>query len=159
MADISTRAEGNHLVLEATIAAPRAAVWRCWTEAALLPDWFAPKPWTVSDASLDIRPGGVGRFTMCGPEGERFPSAWVYLEVRHGERLIGTDAYAEPWVPSAKPFMTLDLALADAAGGGTHYLARALHWSETDREEHEKMGFHEGWTTCTRQLEELARTL
>jgi uncharacterized protein YndB with AHSA1/START domain len=37
-------------------------------------------------------------------------------------------------------------------GKKTKYTARALHWTQKDREEHEKMGFHEGWGTAADQL-------
>lgn len=33
----------------------------------------------------------------------------------------------------------------EAPGGKTRYTARVRHWSVTDREAHERMGFHEGW--------------
>jgi uncharacterized protein YndB with AHSA1/START domain len=36
--------------------------------------------------------------------------------------------------------------------GKTRYTARACHWTEADREEHEKMGFHVGWAMCAEQL-------
>jgi uncharacterized protein YndB with AHSA1/START domain len=45
------------------------------------------------------------------------------------------------------------------AGGGTLYRASAKHWSAADHEEHEKMGFHEGWGKAADQLEALAKTL
>lgn len=37
-------------------------------------------------------------------------------------------------------------------GGKTRYTARVHHWSIADRGEHEKMGFHQDWATCTEQL-------
>jgi len=33
------------------------------------------------------------------------------------------------------------------------------HWTEADREAHEKMGFVEGWARCADQLTELAGQL
>ena len=56
---------------------------------------------------------------------------------------FATDAYTRSWEPSAKPFMTLILTFEDLGGGKTRYTARARHWSEADREAHEKMGFAE----------------
>ena len=35
------------LVLSMVLDAPRASVYRCWTEAELLKQWFAPKPWST----------------------------------------------------------------------------------------------------------------
>ena len=34
---------------------PPALIWRCWTEPALLCQWFCPKPWGVSEAVIDLR--------------------------------------------------------------------------------------------------------
>jgi uncharacterized protein YndB with AHSA1/START domain len=54
--------------------------------------------------------------------------------------------------------MTAEITLEDE-GGKTRYTARVLHWSYADREQHEKMGFHEGWGQCIQQLGEVASKL
>lgn len=148
----------RELVLDRLLDAPRAKIWRAWTEPEQVKKWFAPRPWMVSRAELDVRPGGSSLIVMRGPEGQEFPGRGVYLEVVENERLVFTDAYVSAWVPSEKPFFTGVITLADE-GGKTRYIARALHWTVADREEHERMGFHEGWGKCSEQLEELARTL
>jgi uncharacterized protein YndB with AHSA1/START domain len=160
MTDIARDAPANdrELVLSRLLRAPRAAVWRCWTEPELVKRWFAPLPWTTPDAALDVRPGGASRIVMRSPEGQDFPNPGVFLEVVPGERLVVTDAYTSAWVPSERPFMTAILTFADEAGG-TRYVARARHWTAEARAEHEAMGFHEGWGQCADQLEALARTL
>lgn len=96
---------------------------------------------------------------MRSPEGQEMPNAGVYLEVVPNERLVFTDAFSQAWEPSAKPFMTGVLTFADARAGKTRYVATVRHWSVADREAHEKMGFHEGWTICAHQLEALAGKL
>lgn len=150
--------DARDLVLTRLMQAPRAAIWRGWTEPDLLKRWFAPAPWTTPEAELDLRPGGASRIVMRSPEGQDFPNRGVFLEVVPQERLVVTDAYTSAWVPSAEPFFTLILTLADEAGG-TRYGARARHWTEEARARHEAMGFHEGWGRCAAQLEALARTL
>lgn len=147
------------LALERRLDAPRMAIWRCWTEPALIEQWFCPKPWFVSDVRSDLRPGGAIAMVMNGPNGERFPNQGVYLELEVGHRLVTTDAFTSAWQPSAKAFMVAEITLRDAPGGGTEYRAVARHWSEADRQQHEAMGFHEGWGKATEQLEALARTL
>ena len=151
----------NHhdLVITRDIAAPPASLFRCWTEPGLIKQWFAPKPWSVSHAETDLRPGGASLVVMRDPDGQEFPNPAVYLEVVPNERIVVTDAYTSAWEPSAKPFMTLILSFEDMGGGITCYTARARHWSAADREAHEKMGFVEGWGKCTDQLVELAATL
>ena len=158
-AESDSNADTNRdLVLTRLIPVPRPALWRCWTETALLTQWFTPHPWTTVRADLDVRPGGACCVTMRSPEGEEFPNPGVYLEVAPRERLVMTDAYVSAWEPSEKPFMTSIITFADEAGG-TRYTARARHWTVADRQAHEEMGFHDGWGKAADQLQQLAATL
>ncbi|MDZ7892123.1 MAG: SRPBCC domain-containing protein [Rhodoferax sp.] len=132
------------LLLERTLAAPRAAVWRCWTEPELLCQWFCPKPWGVSHAELELFPGGRFFTHMVGPNGEQVPNPGVFLKVDAGRQLVFTDAFVSAWVPSAKPFMVGDITFADSADGGPHYIARALHWTESDQKRTRRWAFMKG---------------
>ena len=134
-------------------------LFRCWTEPALIVQWFTPPPWVTSHAEIDLRPGGSSVITMRGPDGTEMPNHGVYLEVVPNQRLVMTDAYTRAWVPSEKPFRTIDLRFEDLGNGTTRYTATCRHWTQADREAHEKMGFHQGWGVATDQLAALARTL
>ncbi|MEO0679860.1 MAG: SRPBCC family protein [Pseudomonadota bacterium] len=149
----------RRLEIDRVLDAPRAAVWRCFTDAEALPRWFAPRPWTTRDVSLDVRPGGRMRLTMVSPEGEAMPNEGVCLAVEDGRRLVTSDAYVEGWLPTEQPFMTLEVLLDDAGPDRTRYLAIVRHWRKEDREAHEAMGFHEGWNLCADQLEATAREI
>jgi uncharacterized protein YndB with AHSA1/START domain len=148
----------RELVLTRLIDAPRELVYRAWTDAELLKQWFAPKPYTTPHAVLDVRPGGSNLIVMAGPDGTEMPNPGVYLEVVPNERLVFTDAYTEAWQPSQKPFMTVILTFEDE-DGKTRYTARVRHWTLEDKETHEKMGFHQGWGICADQLTELVMGL
>lgn len=148
----------RELVLTRVIDAPREKVFRAWTDPALLKQWFAPLPYTTSEAEMDVRPGGANRIVMRDPQGNEMPNRGVYLEVVENERLVFTDAYTKAWEPSEKPFITVILTFEDQ-GGKTKYTARVRHWSVADREAHEKMGFEKGWGQCTDQLAELVGKL
>lgn len=150
--------DDRELVLTRLIDAPRAQIYRAWTDPELLRQWFAPQPWTTPFARTDVRVGGASEITMRSPEGNEFANSGVYLEVVPNERLVFTDAYTSAWEPSAKPFMTVVLTFADE-GGKTRYTARARHWTVADCEAHAKMGFHDGWGRCTDQLEALVAKL
>lgn len=154
MTDTAAIAE-RELVLTRLIAAPRAKLWRAWTEPELLKQWFAPLPFTTPVVELDLTPGGRCLVVMRDPEGRDWPNPGVYLDVVENERLVFTDAFVSAWEPSAKPFMTAIVTFADE-NGGTRYTARVLHWTVADREEHERMGFHQGWGQCADQLAALA---
>jgi uncharacterized protein YndB with AHSA1/START domain len=152
-------AAAHDLVLELTLDAPREKLYRCWTEPELLKQWFAPKPWTTCKADIDVRPGGASNITMRSPEGQEFPNAGVYLDVVANEKLVFTDAFTAGWRPAGKPFFVAEVTFTDIGGGRTGYRAVARHWNEESKQQHEAMGFHEGWKQCALQLEQLAKTL
>lgn len=144
----------RELLISRVINAPPEKVFRAWTEPELLMQWFTPAPWQTVKAEVDLRPGGANLIVMRGPDGQEFPNRGVYLEVIKNRKLVFTDAYVKAWEPSAKPFFTVVLTFEDM-GGKTKYTARLYHWTEADRETHEKMGFREGWGKATNQLEAL----
>lgn len=146
------------LVLERIVDVPPELVWAAWTKPEHLKEWFTPRPWTVSEVELDVRPGGIFRTVMCSPEGKEFPNVGIYLEVVPNKRLVFTDALLPGYRPAPNPFMTAIVTL-EAHGKGTRYVATALHRDEAAREQHEKMGFHDGWGKALDQLVALAKTL
>ncbi|WIY53965.1 SRPBCC family protein [Devosia sp. YIM 151766] len=146
------------LVLTRLIDAAPEAVYRCWTDPALLRQWFAPKPWTTPRADLDVRPGGASNVVMADENGTEYPSPGQYLELVPNRKLVFTDAFTGDWMPSEKPFFTCVLTF-EPENGKTRYTAIARHWNAQDREAHEKMGFHEGWGLCAAQMEEVAKRL
>ena len=146
------------LMLTRLIDAPCDKLFRCWTEPALIVQWFTPPPWKTIHAETDVRAGGASYIVMQGPDGTEMPNRGVYLEVVPNEKIVATDAYTSAWVPSGKAFFTMVLTFEDE-GGKTRYTARALHWTAEDCKSHEAMGFHEGWGVCTDQLAALAATL
>lgn len=149
----------HELVLERVLDAPREKIWRCWTEKRLLEQWFCPKPWSVSDARIELKPGGEFFTRMKGPEGQEVDNPGVFLDIVDNERLVFTDAFQPGWTPSGRPFMVAVVRFEDVGEGKTRYRARAMHWTEEVRKQHEDMGFHEGWGKAADQLESLARSL
>jgi uncharacterized protein YndB with AHSA1/START domain len=148
----------NELVLTRLIDAPPEKVFRCWTDPALLKQWFAPAPFTTPVAEIDMRVGGASRIVMRSPDGQEIPCPGVYLEIVPNRKLVFTDAYVREWVPSGKPFMTAIITFDDE-GGKTRYTARARHWTKEDCDTHVQMGFHQGWGQCADQLAALAKTI
>ena len=150
----------NELVLTRLIDAPRAKLFRCWTDPTLLKQWFAPKPYTTPVADVDLRIGGASWIVMRSPEGQEIPCPGTYLEIVPDKKLVFTDAYTGDWMPKAdgKPFMTVIITFEDE-GERTRYTARVRHWTKQDYDTHVQMGFHQGWGQCADQLAALAKSI
>jgi uncharacterized protein YndB with AHSA1/START domain len=156
------------LVLERTIDAPVDLVWKAYTNPEHLKQWFAPRPYEITECELDLKPGGIFRIRMQGPDGfdTGHGNAGCVLEVVEGKKLAWTSALGPSFRPAQMAAegceslpMTAIITFADAGGGKTAYKAVALHATEADRERHEQMGFHEGWGTVAGQLEQFAKSL
>jgi len=149
------------LVVTRDIAAPVEVMWRCWTEADLLKRWYCPRPWQVTEADLDPRPGGRSNMVMQGPDGTRIDLRGSYLEVVPYRRLVFTDAYTEGFRPVPDSFMTGFVRFEPAADGMENSRTRvtwgARHMTAEAAEKHREMGFEPGWNAALDQLDELAR--
>jgi uncharacterized protein YndB with AHSA1/START domain len=156
---MSAETQTLELKIERVLNARADAIYRCWTEPALIVQWFTPRPYETIHAEIDVRPGGGSYIVMRAPDGTEIPNRGVYLEAVPGKRLVFTDAYTAGWVPTAKPFFTGIIELEDLGDGRTRYTARARHWRSEDAEAHAQMGFEPGWNAAADQLEALAATL
>lgn len=158
MEPASTPISERQLTLTREVNVSREDLYRGWTDPAMMKKWFAPLPYTVAEAELDVRPGGRCKVVMQAPDGTLMPGDGVYLEVQAPERLVFTDAYTAGWEPNENLFMTTIIQLDDLGGGKTRYTATVRHWSAEKKQQHEAMGFHEGWGQCLDQLVELIQT-
>ena len=89
----------RELVLERVLNAPREKLYRCWTEPALVVQWFTPPPFKTIKAVMDVRAGGASCITMQAPDGTEIPNPGIYLEVVPNEKLVFTDAFSSAWAP------------------------------------------------------------
>jgi uncharacterized protein YndB with AHSA1/START domain len=140
--------DSNELSVTRFIAAPPEKVWQVMAERQ--EEWWCPVPWHAKVDRQDRRPGGVCDMTFHGPDGEAMPQNGIYLAYEEGRRFATTDAVTGDLQPSG-PFM-IGIWEIEPEGSGTRYTARARHWRDEDRAEHEAMGFIEGWEACAAQL-------
>ena len=59
------------LVITKLIDAPRDKLFRCWTEAELITQWFTPKPWSTRRAETDPRAGGPSVVALADHDGNQ----------------------------------------------------------------------------------------
>lgn len=150
----------RELAIARRIAAPADKLFRCWTDAELIPEWFCPKPWVAEVLEMDVRPGGAQSLMMRGPDGASHPSGGVYLEIVPGRKLVFTSALSKGWRPVADEMAFVgEVSFEPQADGRTLYVARAMHWTAEAAQAHREMGFEGGWGMAAEQMAETARRL
>ena len=83
----SAGAADREMAFTRVFDAPRELVWQAWTDPAHVGAWWGPRGFTTTTHEMDVRPGGVWRFVMHGPDGTDYPNKIVYTEVVRPERL------------------------------------------------------------------------
>ena len=78
----------REIVMSRVFDAPRALVFRMWTEPEHLAKWFGPKGFTCTFHEANVRVGGRWRFDMHAPNGTIYPNRIEYLEIVPNERLV-----------------------------------------------------------------------
>ena len=142
------------LTLERVIRAPRAVVWRAWTDPRRLEQWWVPAPTVARVDRLEARPGGalVTRMSDDGVEFVPHMDA-SFLVVDELERLVFTNAIDSRWRPAhPEPIaMVAEILLADHPVG-TDYRVVLRHGDPAAGARHEEIGFFDGWSSVTGQL-------
>jgi uncharacterized protein YndB with AHSA1/START domain len=76
------------IVVTRVFDAPRNLVFDAWTDSRHVGNWYGPRGFTLTTYEMDVRPGGVWRFTMHGPDGVDYPNKITYIEIAKPERLV-----------------------------------------------------------------------
>ena len=61
----------HELVITRVFDAPRALVFKCWTDPQHASMWWGPQGFTLEACQMDVRVGGAWRMGMRSPEGSR----------------------------------------------------------------------------------------
>jgi uncharacterized protein YndB with AHSA1/START domain len=111
-------AQSQPLVISRVFPAPRELVFRAWSSAEHLKRWFCPAAYTVPDARVEFRVGGVFEVCMRSPQGQDHWSRGRYEEiVPHSRLVIDMQVFAEPNRPLVRAYTVV--RFAEELGGGT----------------------------------------
>jgi uncharacterized protein YndB with AHSA1/START domain len=98
--------------------APRAIVFRAFSDPAILARWWGPQGSTNTFHEFDLRTGGRWRFVMHGPDGRDYQMDKTFVDVAPPERIVLRHEQ-----PMHSFFMTI---LLEEEGGGTRVTWRML---------------------------------
>jgi len=78
----------REIVITRVFDAPRELVFEAWTNPKHVAQWWWPKGFSTTVQEMDVRPGGIWRLVMRGPDGKDYNNKIVFIEVVKPERLV-----------------------------------------------------------------------
>jgi uncharacterized protein YndB with AHSA1/START domain len=126
----TTATSDRELVFNRRFDAPPELVFEAWTDPNHLAHWWGPHGFTTTIQALDLKPGGVWRLTMRGPDGRDYNNRIVFLEVVKPERLV----YQHEPEPGSEPVSFQTTVTFAARGSQTELTMRMLFPSAAVRD-------------------------
>lgn len=153
--------ERRELTVERNVALPAQLVWEGWTEPKHITKWWGPKGWTTTVYEMEVRPGGVWRYSLKADDNnsEVAYCKAVYDEVEVPHKLVYTDTFADSeWnmVADSEMYTTV---LFDENSGGTRISIVTRFATSEQLDNAEAMGMIEGFTDAYDRLEEYLENL
>ena len=142
----------REIVFTRAFDAPRRMVWEAWTDPKQLVLWWGPRGFTTTIEEMDVRPGGVWKLVMHGPDGTDYPNKSLFTEVVPYERLRYRLSGGKRGGPAAQFEMT---ATFEDDGDKTRLTMRMVFASAEARDENVRVyGSIEGGKQTLERLAE-----
>ena len=110
--------------------APRDLVFAAWTDPKHLAQWWGPNGFTTTTMSFDLRPGGVWRFVMHGPDGRDYQNRITFDEIVRPERIV----YRHGGGEDVEPVQFRQTVIFEDLGGTTRMTWRGDFPSAAERD-------------------------
>jgi uncharacterized protein YndB with AHSA1/START domain len=133
--------------------APRALVFKAWTDAKLLAQWWGPKGFTNPVCEIDPQVGGALRIHMRAPDGSIYPMKGEIRDIVAPERLAFTNiAVDEAGNHIIEGFTTVTFADED---GKTRLTLHTRGSAIVEKAVAYLQGMEMGWTMSIDKLQAL----
>lgn len=81
-------------VFSKTLAAPRALVWKMWSEPEHLARWWGPAGTTPRVITFEFRKGGMFHYAMVTPMGEAY-GRFIYGDIMPPDSFVFINSFAD----------------------------------------------------------------
>jgi len=152
----ATKTAEREITLTRVFNAPRALVFKAWTDAKELAQWWGPKGFTNPVCELDARVGGAIRIHMRSPDGSVYPMRGEFREIVPPERIVFTNIAVDAADnPIIEGLTTVTFA---ERGGKTTMTLHTRGRAVVDYAVGYLQGMEMGWTRSIDKLEALLAT-
>lgn len=138
------------LVITRVFKAPRAIVWKAWTDPEHLMRWWGPNGFVTTSCTMDLRAGGSWRIAMRSPEGDEHKQQGVFRQLEEPERLVFTYAFVDtPGLSGSK--MLVEVSFAEH-GEATKVTVRQSRFETVELRDAHVRGWNEALDHLAAQL-------
>ncbi|WP_158861303.1 SRPBCC family protein [Lunatibacter salilacus] len=147
--------KNNTIHVVRSFDAPLDLVWAAWTEADILDQWWAPKPYQAITKSMDFNVGGCWHYYMLGPEGDTHWSRFDFESIEKEKSFSGIDAFCDEFstINDTKPRVKWRNDFSEETNGTLVDIFLQFDSLE-DLEAIIEMGFKEGFTAGLENLDQ-----
>jgi len=92
----------REIIITRDFDAPRELVWEAWTNPEHVVKWWGPHGFTTTIEEMNVRPGGIWKHVMHGPDGTDYPNKSIFTEVVKPERIVFTHGGAKEGGPETE---------------------------------------------------------
>lgn len=153
-------AKKNKLTVTRTFDASLELVWRAWTEAELLDQWWAPKPWQSKTKYMDFKEGGTRLYAMVGPDNEEHWGITTYTSIERPDAFAGEDAFCDKngVINNSFPVAKFENRFKENSHRTTVTIITE-YTSEEQLEQIVKMGMKEGLSMAFENLDDVLKKI
>jgi uncharacterized protein YndB with AHSA1/START domain len=148
--------EALTLTIVAELAAPPERVWQVWSDPRQLERWWGPPTWPATFEEHDVVVGGVSRYYMTGPEGDKARGWWRFLALDEPRTLEFQNGFADDsGEPNRQMPTTRVLVELEESGAGARMTVTSRFSTVEQMEQLVQMGMAEGMTLAMGQIDRL----
>jgi uncharacterized protein YndB with AHSA1/START domain len=138
------------MVITQKFDAPRELVYRIYTDAQLIPEWWGPRQLTTTIERQELKPGGIWRYIQRDEQQNIFAFHGVYHSIVPERRIIST--FEWEGMPGHVVFVTTNF---DDQNGKTIVTEHEIFQSVEDRDGMIQQGMEEGIIEGNQRFNEL----
>jgi uncharacterized protein YndB with AHSA1/START domain len=150
--EVTAAPGGREVIITRVFDAPKAKVWRAFSEPELVVQWLGPRKYKMEIDKWDMKPGGSYRYLHKGDDGSEFG----FHGLIHG--IYGQDKVVQTFEFEGLPepgHVAMDTLLLEEQDGKTKVTTISVFQTVEDRDGMIQSGMEGGVTEGHERLDEL----
>jgi len=141
------------VIVSATFDVPTGPMFKAWTQAKQIMQWFGPNPGSLIDATLDLQIGGQWQLVLQNDDEKREQVEGKYLEVESNQKLVFTWSHVVEYSDGTREATKYSkvTVLFTPVEQKTHLEVR----HEAIESENGRQGVGRGWKACFEHIDSL----